>query len=241
MKDRADHLRELELGENATPGEIRQAYRDLAKVWHPDRFANDPRMQAKASEKLRRVIEAYEFLQTHPSGSRPAPKRARRKDGARRQPRAAAPARSRRDEVWQALATLEERARLLNEKVKEVNRRGVTSWEHRAWIVLACGMGLPYALMVTAGDAVRPIFGPIFFIQVASCVSVLGLAIYRGARMSEQTKEEMQALGRADLFCGACGRSVLGLVSPRRAEEALRRAGWARTHLKCPRCRRSLV
>ncbi|MGB8331925.1 MAG: J domain-containing protein [Polyangiales bacterium] len=57
MKDRADHLRELELGENATPDEIRQAYRDLARVWHPDRFADDPRIQAKASEKLRRVAE----------------------------------------------------------------------------------------------------------------------------------------------------------------------------------------
>lgn len=84
MKDRTQHLRELELGEHATRSEIRQAYRDLAKVWHPDRFANDPRMQAKASEKLRRVIEAYDFLQSHPSGGEPVGREVRRQDEGRR-------------------------------------------------------------------------------------------------------------------------------------------------------------
>ena len=32
---------------------VKRAYYDLAKVWHPDRFAHDPRLQAKASEHLK--------------------------------------------------------------------------------------------------------------------------------------------------------------------------------------------
>jgi hypothetical protein len=241
MKDRADHLRELELSEKATADDIRQAYRDLARVWHPDRFASDPRMQAKASDKLRRVIEAYEFLQAHPNRGEPAPRPTGRKDGGRRQRRAADRARSRRDEVRQALTTLEERARLLDEKVKEVNRRGVTSWEHRAWLALACGMGIPIVVFFVAIDPVMALAGPLFVVFVASCVSVLGLAGYRNMRLFEQTEEEIDALRQADLVCGACGRRFVGSVLPSRAEEALGRVGWARANLKCPRCRRALI
>ena len=43
----------------STADAIRDAYRDLAKVWHPDRFAGDLRLQAKASDKMRELNEAY--------------------------------------------------------------------------------------------------------------------------------------------------------------------------------------
>lgn len=42
--------------------ELKAAHRDLAKVWHPDRFAHDPRLQEKAQEKLKEINEAYEQL-----------------------------------------------------------------------------------------------------------------------------------------------------------------------------------
>ncbi|MET0645347.1 MAG: J domain-containing protein [Pyrinomonadaceae bacterium] len=42
--------------------ELKEAYRDLAKVWHPDRFSHDPRLQRKAQEKLKEINEAYERL-----------------------------------------------------------------------------------------------------------------------------------------------------------------------------------
>lgn len=143
--------------------------------------------------------------------------------------------------MWQALTTLEQRARLLDEKVKQVNRRGVTDWEHRAWIGLAWGMGLPIALVFIAGEAVMVVGALLFVVFLASCVSVLVLAIYHGVQMSEQTKEETEALGQADLVCGRCGRGVVGFVLPSRAEEALGRIGWARANLRCPHCRRGLV
>jgi hypothetical protein len=50
--------------------ELKAAHRDLAKVWHPDRFQHDPRLQEKAQEKLKEINEAYELLS---SGKVPRP------------------------------------------------------------------------------------------------------------------------------------------------------------------------
>jgi hypothetical protein len=49
----------LGLGAGASAEEIKAAYRDLAKVWHPDRFSHDPRLQQKAQEQLKEINEAY--------------------------------------------------------------------------------------------------------------------------------------------------------------------------------------
>ena len=45
----------LALKPGATPAEIKEAYRDLVKVWHPDRFANDLRLRQKAKFQLKVV------------------------------------------------------------------------------------------------------------------------------------------------------------------------------------------
>lgn len=50
--------------------ELKEAYRDLAKVWHPDRFSHDPRLQQKAQEKLKEINEAYEHLTSARLGRR---------------------------------------------------------------------------------------------------------------------------------------------------------------------------
>lgn len=52
----------LGLRSGASPHEVRQAYRDLAKVWHPDRFSNDPRLQARAQEQFAQIHSAYAAL-----------------------------------------------------------------------------------------------------------------------------------------------------------------------------------
>lgn len=52
----------LKLG--ASQEEVIQAYRDLANVWHPDRFASNPRLQKKAEEKLKQVNAAYEYIRS---------------------------------------------------------------------------------------------------------------------------------------------------------------------------------
>ncbi|MGH9942556.1 MAG: J domain-containing protein [Pyrinomonadaceae bacterium] len=54
--------------------ELKAAYRDMAKVWHPDRFAHDPRFQLKAQEKLKEINEAYErLIKSGNSAPRPRP------------------------------------------------------------------------------------------------------------------------------------------------------------------------
>src|SRR5215212_2165298 len=55
--------------------ELKAAHRDLAKVWHPDRFLHDPRLQEKAQEKLKEINEAYEQLSSGkiPKSVKPPP------------------------------------------------------------------------------------------------------------------------------------------------------------------------
>ncbi|MBW2143213.1 MAG: J domain-containing protein, partial [Deltaproteobacteria bacterium] len=50
----------LELDTDASIDDVNQAYKDLAAVWHPDRFSSNPRLKHKAEEKLKTVNQAYE-------------------------------------------------------------------------------------------------------------------------------------------------------------------------------------
>jgi DnaJ-domain-containing protein 1 len=54
----------LGLKPNASHEEVTQAYRDLANVWHPDRFVGNPRLQKKAEEKLKEINAAYEYIKS---------------------------------------------------------------------------------------------------------------------------------------------------------------------------------
>lgn len=56
----------LELEPGASAEEVNQAYKDLAFVWHPDRIPDDnPRLKAKAQDKLKQLNEARGFFRTH--------------------------------------------------------------------------------------------------------------------------------------------------------------------------------
>ncbi len=59
-------LEVLGLGAGATAVEIKEAYRDLVKVWHPDRFGSDLRLRGKAEEKLQQINHAHRVLQSYP-------------------------------------------------------------------------------------------------------------------------------------------------------------------------------
>ena len=52
----------LEIPESATPEEIKQAYRLLLQVWHPDRFHHSPDLLAKAEKKTRDINAAFATL-----------------------------------------------------------------------------------------------------------------------------------------------------------------------------------
>jgi hypothetical protein len=64
---------------------VREAYRDLAKVWHPDRHAADPRLQRKADEKLKQINAAYQAIRSAGFPSRlPPANQAEQRDAAGR-------------------------------------------------------------------------------------------------------------------------------------------------------------
>ncbi|MFZ2493595.1 MAG: J domain-containing protein, partial [Thermoanaerobaculia bacterium] len=57
-----DCYRTLEVPPGASFEEVRRAHRDLAKVWHPDRFGHDAALRARAEEKLKAINEAWETI-----------------------------------------------------------------------------------------------------------------------------------------------------------------------------------
>lgn len=52
----------LELPRDASIQDVRQAYKDLVNIWHPDRVGDNPRLKKKAEEKLKDINIAYEEL-----------------------------------------------------------------------------------------------------------------------------------------------------------------------------------
>ena len=52
----------LEIQDSATPEEIKEAYRLLLQVWHPDRFHHRPELLAKAEQKSGKINVAFETL-----------------------------------------------------------------------------------------------------------------------------------------------------------------------------------
>jgi DnaJ-domain-containing protein 1 len=57
----ARYFSALDLPATATPQQIKDSYRELVKVWHPDRFG-DEKLKERANAKLKEINEAYEKL-----------------------------------------------------------------------------------------------------------------------------------------------------------------------------------
>ncbi|MGK7919331.1 MAG: J domain-containing protein [Trichodesmium sp.] len=62
MDDINQYYKILELEPGASLEEVKEAYRDLAFVWHPDRFVQNSRLQARATIRLKEINEAYRKL-----------------------------------------------------------------------------------------------------------------------------------------------------------------------------------
>ncbi|MFH0725397.1 MAG: DnaJ domain-containing protein [Pseudomonadota bacterium] len=58
--EKANCFNILQVSPDATLKEARKAYMRLVKRWHPDRFADNPRMRESAQEKLKLINSAYE-------------------------------------------------------------------------------------------------------------------------------------------------------------------------------------
>src|ERR1017187_5387919 len=68
------YYRVLNLEPTASPEDVYQAYRDLVRIWDPQRFATQPNLELMAEAKLKEIIEAYNALtNTQDVSATPAP------------------------------------------------------------------------------------------------------------------------------------------------------------------------
>jgi len=65
MDDLTHAFQVLGLKPGASPEEVKQAYRDLVRVWHPDRFGHDERLRLIAQDKLKEINGACKVLDAH--------------------------------------------------------------------------------------------------------------------------------------------------------------------------------
>lgn len=61
----------LEIEETNSLKEIKEGYRDIVFVWHPDRLESNQRIKKKAEKKLKQINLAYEKLKEHFSSKTP--------------------------------------------------------------------------------------------------------------------------------------------------------------------------
>ena len=80
--NRTEALRILGLDEDASPEDIKVAYRETVQILHPDRFAGNKKLQERATEQFKNLQEAYEYL-TKGKGSRASQGRAASSDAHR--------------------------------------------------------------------------------------------------------------------------------------------------------------
>jgi hypothetical protein len=59
MQELLEEYKILEVPVGDSLSHVKEAYRDLIQVWHPDRFSGHPRLQKKAEEKLKSINGAF--------------------------------------------------------------------------------------------------------------------------------------------------------------------------------------
>lgn len=67
--NRNEALHILGLEDDASPEDIKVAYRETVQILHPDKFAGNEKLQARATEQFKRLQEAYDLLSSD-TGSR---------------------------------------------------------------------------------------------------------------------------------------------------------------------------
>lgn len=71
---RCSALDALGLDFTATADRIKETYRTLVKVWHPDRFEGDPKLKEAAGARLKTINAAYVFLTSKTAEAAPRPR-----------------------------------------------------------------------------------------------------------------------------------------------------------------------
>jgi WD40 repeat protein len=59
----------LGIKHNASPEAAKKAYRNMAKVWHPDRYVDNPTLKAKAEVEIKKINQAYAAIKAYSTQS----------------------------------------------------------------------------------------------------------------------------------------------------------------------------
>lgn len=170
--NRTEALRILGLDDDATPDDIKTAYKETVQILHPDRFASNKKLQDRATEQFKNLQEAYDYL-TSGRGARAAA----RSGGA-----ASSAAGGRRYSTSQAEARM---AGIAAARVQLVHQRDVAYDERRNGIAMTVIGGL-VALLTGR----RP-FGILGIVAaIASAAAVWGIVQIVSAQRTITTLQE---------------------------------------------------
>lgn len=65
MKDISQWYGVLGVSLTDSPKTIKAAYRELAQLWHPDRYVDDPELQSRAEEEIKEINQAYSEIKAY--------------------------------------------------------------------------------------------------------------------------------------------------------------------------------
>lgn len=64
------HCDTLEVAPGAPMSEIESSFREMVKVWHPDRFPDNPQLQIRATKKTSELTKAFQWLRKNEASVR---------------------------------------------------------------------------------------------------------------------------------------------------------------------------
>ena len=120
-QDILESYRLLEIEPGASLETTKQSYRDLVKVWHPDRFSNDLKLLQRANRKTAQINEAYQNIRNYLSTKEAerSAEQAKKNEEALRRASGEADRKTRDDTAKQSRATAEAR---VNDERKQTRR-----------------------------------------------------------------------------------------------------------------------
>lgn len=65
MNSIAQYYAVLSIDSAASLETVKQAYRNLAKIWHPDRYIHNPRLKAQAEIEIKKINQAYAAIKSY--------------------------------------------------------------------------------------------------------------------------------------------------------------------------------
>lgn len=185
--NRIEALRILGLDEDATPGDIKAAYKETVQILHPDRFAGNKKLQDRATEQFKNLQEAYEFL----AGGKAARRRQRPPEeaGGWTEPG------SRRDVESRLAGITAARVQLVAQRdvLMDERRNGIAFAAIGGMVALVAGRR-PFGLfgVVAAIAATAAVWG---IVQIVSVQRSLATLDERIAELERERKKLLEQLG----------------------------------------------